>query len=153
MTKGIRLGYRVAPAKAGESCIVSISGYPFDAGLNGECREISIRNQVAARVHCLAETDKYFPMAWAWGNRNAVGAIPNLRHKIKSRLQGSGFLENTWMCHNSEEAGQYKIRHTISCVAVNDACQPFSIAIVTSGVGPMGVDENVNVDENQGWAP
>ena len=62
-------------------------------------------------------------------------------------------MENTWMCHNSEEAGQYKIRHTISCVAVNDTCQPFSIEIVTSGVGPMGVDKDVNVDENQGWAP
>ena len=62
-------------------------------------------------------------------------------------------MENTWMCNNSEEASQYKIGHTISCVAVNDTCQPFSIAIVTSGVDPMGVDKDVNVDENQEWTP
>lgn len=143
----------MAPAKAGKSCIVSISGYPFDAGLYGECREIGVRNQVATRVDRLAEADEYFPVARAWRNRNAVRAIPNLRHKMKSRLQRRGLMENTWMCHNSEKAGQYKIRHTIRCVVVNDACQPFSIEIVTGGVGPMGVDKNVNVDENQGWAP
>jgi hypothetical protein len=31
--------------------------------------------------------------------------------------------------------------------------QPVSIALVTSGVGPMGVYKDVNVNENQGQAP
>jgi hypothetical protein len=31
--------------------------------------------------------------------------------------------------------------------------QPVSIALVTSGVGSMGVYKDVNVDENQGRAP
>jgi hypothetical protein len=46
-------------------------------------------------------------------------------------------MEDTWMCHNSEEPGQCKIRQTITCVAVNNTLQPVSIAIVTSGVGPI----------------
>jgi hypothetical protein len=151
--KGDRLGNRVAPAKARKSCIVSISGYPFGAGLYSECREISIRNQVATCVHCLAETDEYFPVTWPWGNRNAVGPIPNLRYKIKSGLQRGRLMENTWMCHHSEEPGQCKIRQTIACVAVNNTLQPVSIATVTSDVDPMGVHKDVNVDENQGRAP
>ena len=51
---------------------------------------------------------------------------------------------------NSEEASQYKIRHTIGCVAVDDTCQPFPITLMVSGVGPMGVTKDVTVDENQG---
>ncbi len=62
-------------------------------------------------------------------------------------------MEDTWMCRNSEEPGQCKIRQTIACVAVNNTLQPVSIALVTSSIGSMGVYEDVNVDENQGWAP
>jgi hypothetical protein len=104
-SKVIRLGKRVTPAKARKSCIVSISGYPFDTGLYSECCEISVRSQVATRVHCLAEAEEYFPVARPWGNRNAVGAIPNPRYKIKSDLQRGRLMEDTWMCDNSEEPG------------------------------------------------
>ncbi len=153
LSKVIRLGNRVVPAEARKSCIVSISGYPFRAGLYGECREISIGNQVATRVHCLAETNEYFPVARPWGNWNAVGAIANLRYKIKSDLQRGRLMEDAWMCDNSEEPGQCKIRQTIACIAVNNTLQPVSKAFVTSGVGPMSVYKDVNVDENQGRAP
>ncbi len=149
----IRLGKWVAPAKAGKSRIVSISGHPFGAKFYSECREISIWNQVATCVHRLAKTDEYLPVAWPWGNRDAVGAIPNLRYKIKCDLQRGRFKEDSWMCHNSEKPGQCKIRQTIACVAVNNALQPFSIALVTGGVGPMSVYKNVNVDKNQGRTP
>jgi hypothetical protein len=62
-------------------------------------------------------------------------------------------MEDTWMRRNSKEAGQYKIRHTVGCVVVNDTYQPFSITLMVSDVGPMGVNKDVNVDEKQGWAP
>ena len=62
-------------------------------------------------------------------------------------------MEDTWMCHNSEEPGQGKIRQTIASIAVNNTLQPVSIALVTSSIGPMGVYKDVNVDENQGQAP
>ena len=151
--EGVRLVDRVAPAKARKSCKVPIGGYPFGARLYSECREISIWNQISTGVHCLAETDEYFPVARPWGYWHTIGAIPNLRYKVKSDLQRSRPMEDTWMRRNSEEAGQYKVRHTMGCVAVNDTCKPFSITLMVSGVGPMGVNKDVNVDENQGWTP
>jgi hypothetical protein len=153
LPKIIKLGNRMTPAKARKSRIVSISGYPFGTGLYSECREISVGDQVATCVHCLAEADEYFPVAWPWGNRNAVRAIPNLRYKIKSDLQRGRLMEDTRMCHNSEEPGQYKIRQTIACVVVYNSLQPVSIALVTRDIGSMGVYKDVNVDENQGWTP
>jgi hypothetical protein len=151
--KVIRSENRVPPAKARKSCVVPIRGYPFGAGLYSQSGEINIRNQVATCVHRRAETGEYFPMAWAWNNRSAVGPISYLRYKVKSCLERRGLMEDTWMCYNSEEAGQHKIRHTIGCVAVNDACQPFSITLMISRVTPMGVNKDVNVDENQGRPP
>jgi len=111
----------MAPAKTRKSCIVSIGGYPLSAGLYGEGRKKSIRNEVATCVHRLAEADEYFPMARSCGDRNAVGAIPNLRYKIKSGLQRGRPLENTRMCYNPEEPGQCKVRQTIPGVAVHNA--------------------------------
>jgi hypothetical protein len=73
----VRLVDRVAPAKARKSCIVSIRRYPFGARLYSECREISIWNQISTGVHCLAETDEYFPVARPWGYWHTIGAIPN----------------------------------------------------------------------------
>ena len=50
LSKVIKLGNRVAPAKARESCIVSISGDPFGPKFYSECSEISIWNQVDTRL-------------------------------------------------------------------------------------------------------
>ena len=62
-------------------------------------------------------------------------------------------MEDTGMRHNSDEPSQCKIGQTIACVAVNNTLQPVPIVLVTSGVGPMGIYKDVNVDENQGHAP
>jgi len=96
-----------------------------------------------------------FPSGAALGKSECSWSVPEspIRYEIKSDLQRGRFMEDTRMCHNSEEPGQCKIRQTIACVAVHNTSQPVSIALVTSGVGPMGVYKDVNVDENQGWAP
>jgi len=143
----------VAPAKAGKSCIVPVRRYPFGARLDSEGGKIGIRNQVAACVRRLAKTGENLPVARPRGNRYAVGALPNLGDKVQGDFQRSRLLENTRMGHDSEETGQGKVGQTITGVSVNNTLQPVAKSFVTRGIDPMGIYQDVNVDENQGRSP
>jgi hypothetical protein len=64
-------------------------------------------------------------------DRNAVGAIPNLRDRIESGLQRGRLTEDTWMAYNSEESGHpagrsiFSIDIIRSLLYLNFACIQF----------------------------
>jgi hypothetical protein len=58
-----------------------------------------------------------------------------------------------WVGDDPQETAQDDIGHTVRRVRVDEVAEPVGVTLVVGRVGAVGIDQDVNVGEEQGAAP
>lgn len=147
--EGKRSRQRMSPAQAGKPCVIAISRNPFRIGFNGQRGKVCVGHKGAFCACRSAQTVKYLPVPLARGNPKAGIVLTQLACIIERAFDGCRIGIDSRMRDNPDERGKCQFRDSEAFAGIHRIFKPPPIPLVIPGIIAMGINENVNVEEDQ----
>ena len=124
-------------AQAREAAVVAVRGDPLAAGLDRECGEVGIGDEVAAAAGLGAEAGEDLPVP---GSRREQGCVRLRSKRLAERdclWQRRRLLEDRRMGDDPEEPAQDEIGDPVRLLGGDGPLQPAAVIGVSVGVLPV----------------
>jgi len=137
------------PLQARKASVVSIRRNPFAAGLNREGRVPSILNQISGCPGIGTKLSKQRPVAIAWHDDRRIWLSKKHAAVFQQFVDITGLRKNPRMTADPYDGGQDLRGYSVGSGTIDDLLKPPPVVAVILGVGTEGVDQNVDVSEDQ----
>lgn len=135
--------------QTGKATVVAIGGRPCAAALERQRGEVRVGNEVPARADRKRHLPEELPVPSAGRDRNCV------RLPAQSVAEGERLIErcrvnkDARVRDDANEAAEHELRATERLEPFDEGLEPGAILLVIGGVLAMGVDEDVDIAEDQ----
>jgi len=143
----------MAPLKAGEPSVVAVGGDPLASGFDGQGGEVSVRDKVALCVCFSTQASEDCPMTLAGLYPHAVLAVPNCGEESEAGREGRGLTKDARVGDDAKESAQHEIGEGIRPIAGQHRLEPSTIARMFLRIGPVRVNQHVDVKEYHAKRP
>ena len=139
----------MSPAQAGEPSVIAVRSNPFHAGFDCEGGKISVGHESAFCACRPAQAIKNLPVPLARRNKKAGIMPPQLACIIERAFDRCRVGIDSRVRDNPDEPGQSQFRDSEALARIHRVFKPPPIFLVIPGIVAVGINQDVNVEEDQ----
>ncbi len=143
----------MAPTQTLEPGEVAVCGDPLATGFDGEGRQVGVGDEVSPGAGIKAQPFEEAPVPRSGVDHEGVWRSPKGVDERQRDRHGTGDFEDSRMGHDTDEPAQDDRREAEWFVRPDGGGEPVAISLVVRRVRPRGVDEDIDVDEDQRSVP
>lgn len=143
----------MSPAETRKTREVPVSGDPLTAGLDGQGRQVSVGDDIPLRPGLPAQLLEDVPMASPWGDDHRVRSGTQRVGEREHPVDGRWWREHSRMRGDPHEAAQDDLRETERLGRCDGRLQPAAVAVMVGGACMEGIDQDIDVRQDQRSVP